>query len=310
LSMSITEACDLSTGRHAHVAPGIVNLGALTGDDDPVAVLKIADGVGKGRERNRVGADEHRALAETDRERRAFARANQQILLAGEQEGERKSPPQPRQRRLDCLDRRQPVCDPVGDQMSNDLAVGLGGELGALPFQLPAQLAEVLDDAVMHDGEPVGRVRMCVVLGRASVRGPTGVADANRAAERLEREHCFQILELAFGAPPREDTVLERRHAGRVVAAIFEALECFDELRGDRLAADDSDNAAHSSMHSPNRVAERKLRPCRRARSQRRGAAAAVGIIGAKGTGRLPSRRKPRGPKIPNLACKHRIPKD
>ena len=38
--------------------------------------------------------------------------------------------------------------------------------------------------------------------------------------------------------------MLERRHAGRVVAAIFEALERFDELRGDRLAADDPDNAA------------------------------------------------------------------
>jgi hypothetical protein len=66
-------------------------------------------------------------------------------------------------------------------------------------------------------------------------------------------------------APTREDTVLERRHAGRVEAAIFEALECFDELRGDRLAADDSDNAAHLSMHSPNRVADPNLRPRRRA---------------------------------------------
>jgi hypothetical protein len=105
------------------------------------------------------------------------------------------------------------------------------------------------------------------------------VADANRAAERLEREHCFQILA-----------------AGRVVAAIFEALECFDELRGDRLAADDSDDAAHLSMHSPNRVAEPNLCPRRRARSQRRGAAAAVGIIGAKGAGKTTLASQTKGP--------------
>ena len=190
-----------------HLAPGIVNLGALTGDDDPVAVLQIADGVGEGRERNRVGADEHRALAETDRERRAFARANQQILLAGEEEGERKSPPQPRQCRGHRLDRRQPVLDPVGDQMRDDFAVGLGRKLGTLPFQLAAQLAEVLDDAVVHHGEPVGRVRMGVVLGRTPVRCPAGVADADRAGERFARELCFEVLELAFGAPPRQRAV-------------------------------------------------------------------------------------------------------
>ena len=132
----------------------------------------------------------------------------------------------------------QPVLDLVGDEMRDDFAVGLGRELGALGFQLAAQLAEVLDDAVVHDGEPVGRVRMRVVLGRPAVRRPAGVADADRAVERLARELCFQILELAFGAPARQHAVLERRHAGGIVAAVLEALERFDQQRRDRLAAD------------------------------------------------------------------------
>ena len=169
------------------------------------------------------------------------------FFFAGEQEGERKSPAQPRQCRGHRLDRRQPVLDPVGDEMRDDLAVGLGRKLGALPFQLPAQLAEVLDDAVVHDGEPVGRVRMGVVLGRTPVCRPAGVADADRAGERFARELCFEVLELAFGAPPRQRAVLERRHAGRIVAAVLEALERFDELRRNRPAAvaDDPDDAAH-----------------------------------------------------------------
>ena len=61
----------------------------------------------------------------------------------------------------------------------------------------------------------------------------------------------FQVLELAFGAPPRQHAVLERRHAGRIVAAVFEALERIDELRRSRLTADDSDNAAHPGGCSP-----------------------------------------------------------
>ena len=68
------------------------------GEDDPVAVLEIADGVGERRERDRIGAEIHLAVAVADRERRALARADQKIVLAGEQEGERKGAAQPRQR--------------------------------------------------------------------------------------------------------------------------------------------------------------------------------------------------------------------
>ena len=68
------------------LALGVVDLGAVAGDDHPVAVLEIAHRVGERRQRNRVRADEHRAFAVTDRERRALARADQKIVLAGEQE--------------------------------------------------------------------------------------------------------------------------------------------------------------------------------------------------------------------------------
>ena len=67
-------------------ALGVVDLGLVAGDDHPVAVIEIAHRVGEGRQRNGVGADEHRAFAVADGERRALARADQQIVLAGEQE--------------------------------------------------------------------------------------------------------------------------------------------------------------------------------------------------------------------------------
>ena len=88
------------------IAVGVVDFGALTGDDDPVAVFQIAHRIGEGRERNRIRSDEHLAVAETDRERRAAARADQKVILAGEQERESEGPAQPRQRHPHRLDRR------------------------------------------------------------------------------------------------------------------------------------------------------------------------------------------------------------
>ncbi len=232
----------------------VVDLGAVAGDDHPVAVLEIAHRVGERRQRNGIGADEHRAFAVADGERRAFARADQKIVLAGEQERERKRAAQPRQRRLDRLDRRRAALHLLADQMRDDLGVGLGDEFGALGLQLAAQLDEILDDAVVHDRKPLGGVRMGVVLGRTAVGRPAGVADADGSQQRLAGEPRFQILQLALGAPPRQHAVLQRGDARGIIAAVFEALERIDQLRRSRLVADDSDNAAHAGRTVPLRV--------------------------------------------------------
>ncbi len=210
-------------------AGGVVHLDALARQHGPVAVLEIRDRVGERRERDGVGAEIHLAVAVADRERRALAGADQQIVLAGEQEGERERAAQPRQRGADRLRRRAAVLHLLGDEMRDHLGVGLGPELGALLHQLFAQLAEVLDDAVVDDREAVGGVRMRVAFGRPAVGRPAGVADADGAGERLARELGFEIAQLAFGAAAREVAVFERGDARGVVAAIFEALERVDE---------------------------------------------------------------------------------
>ena len=97
--------------------------------------------------------------------------------------------------------------------MRHHLAVGVSREPGALAFQLTAQLAEILDDAVVHDGKALGGVRMGVVFGRPPMRRPAGVTDADRPRQRLARELLFQILELAFGAPAHQHAMFERGDA-------------------------------------------------------------------------------------------------
>ncbi len=228
-------------------AGGVADLHAGAGDHDGVAVLEIGDRVGERRQRDGVGAEIHLAVAVADRERRALARADQQVLLALEQERERERAAQPRQRRRHRVGRRAAVLHFAGDEMGDDLGVGLGAEFRAVLLELLAQLAEVLDDAVVHDRKPVGGMRMGVALGRPAVGRPAGVADADRALERLALELGFEIAKLALGAAARQAAAFQRGHAGGVIAAIFEALERIDQLHRDRLAAEDADNSAHRS---------------------------------------------------------------
>src|ERR1019366_8476203 len=121
----------------------------------------------------------------------------------------------------------------------------LAGELGAVFDQPFAQLAKILDDAVRGAGEAVGGVRMGVALGRLAVRRPAGMADADIAGERLARQTRFQRGELALGAPASPGAVIQGGDPGGVVAAVFEAFERLDQLAGDRLTSNNSDDPAH-----------------------------------------------------------------
>ena len=98
----------------------------------------------------------------------------------------------------------------------------------------------------MHDRNAVAGVRMGIALARPSVGGPARVSDSNRAGERCAGKPLLEVLELAFRAQPRQVSVLKRRDAGGIVAAIFQPLERVDELIGNRLAAENSDYSAHS----------------------------------------------------------------
>ena len=79
-----------------------------------------------------------------------------------------------------------------------------------------------------------------------AVRRPARVADADRAAKRRRGKLRLQVPELALGAPPRELAVLERRHAGGIVAAVFEPLQRIDNRARDRPGPENPDNSTHS----------------------------------------------------------------
>ena len=73
--------------------------------------------------------------------------------------------------------------------------------------------------------------------------------------ERLALQLGFEIAQLALGAPARQPAAFQRRDAGGVIAAIFEALERIDELHRDRLTAENADNSAHPVSSYPDPAA-------------------------------------------------------
>ncbi len=223
----------------------VENLHGMARHHRPVAVLQIGDRLGEGGERHRVGADEHLAVAMADRKRAAAAGGDEEILLAGEKDGEREGAFKPLQRVRHGLDRLQPAVERHGDQMRDDFRVGLARQRAPGGLDLALQRLKILDDAVMDDGDAVGRLRMRIRFGRSAMRRPARMADAGGAGKRLALEPRLEIDELAFGAAARQVAVLKRSDAGRIVAAIFKPPQRVDDLRRDRLSAQNADDPAH-----------------------------------------------------------------
>ena len=139
------------------------------------------------------------------------------------------------------------------DQMRDQLGIGFGAELVAAREQLGAQIDEVLDDAVVNDGDRAGFVRMRIFLGRAAVRRPSRVPDSDMALQRRVGQQVAQIFELALGAANFELAAIDdSRDAGRVVAAILEAAEPAEQDWVGLARPDVSDYSAHDrSLLSP-----------------------------------------------------------
>ena len=224
----------------------VEDLRALAGDDHPVALFEIADLLGERRQRQRVRAEIGLAIAIAHHQRRAEPRADQHIGLRAEHDGQRKSPAQLRQRSLHRIGWRETRLDLLRDEMRHHLAVGLAFKLAAARGQIVAQLAEVLDDAVVHQRQLGGGMGVSVAGGGRAMRGPAGVRDADMARRGVRGQLGHQIVELARRAAADQLTILHGAHARRIIAAIFHAPQPIDQPIRYLFLADDADNAAHT----------------------------------------------------------------
>src|SRR5450631_887359 len=132
--------------------------------------------------------------------------------------------------------------------MRNDFRIGLGGELVAFFDQLLLQAEIVLDNPVMHDHDLARAVAvgMSIFFGRTSVCGPARVPNAIRAVERLLANDFFQVAQLALGAPQLQSVaVTGYRDSSRIIAAILQPPQPFDDDRNYTFLADVPNNATH-----------------------------------------------------------------
>ena len=137
------------------------------------------------------------------------------------------------------------------DQMREDLGIGLALKVMAAALQLLAQLGEVLDDAVVDDGDATvaAGVGMGVNDGRLAVGRPTGVADTAGSIAVDVGKLALQARDLAHAANDvevcRSALAYLERDARGVIAAIFHTLKARDQDVLCNIRAGIADNSAH-----------------------------------------------------------------
>jgi len=226
----------------------IVDRRSVAGDHDPVAFVEIGDLLRQRRQRESIRAEVHLAVTVTDDERRAEASADQQFGVSAEGDRQRERPAQPRQHRAHRFLGRFAGLDLLRHEMRDHLGVGFAFELAPAGFELLPQRAEVFDDAVVHQRDFRGGVRVGIAGRRRTVRRPAGMGDADAAGRRVPLDLEHQVDQLALGAAADQFAVVQRADARAVVAAVFHSPQAIDEPLRDRGLADDADDSAHGSV--------------------------------------------------------------
>src|SRR4029077_20122931 len=137
------------------------------------------------------------------------------------------------------------------DQVRDDFRVRFGNELVSFAQQLLLQLQIIFDDAVVHHDDLPGAVavRVRVFFGGAAMRGPARVADSVSAFDGRFLKDFFEIAQ--FPGCAAQLQLAFRRDDGdsrRVVAAIFQLAQAFNDDGNDLLWPDITDNSAHTAV--------------------------------------------------------------
>ena len=140
--------------------------------------------------------------------------------------------------------------------MGSDLGICLRQQLDARAGQFLPQLREVLDDAVVDDGDmAVGRyMGMRVLIGGAAVESPNGVSDPGRRRRRdVTGDRFLEIGEFPRPLARPQLAVRGQRNAGGVVPAVLEPTQTRHHDVQRRSVADVSDDS-HMGVQSSARA--------------------------------------------------------
>ncbi len=217
------------------LAVGVEDRVALGGDLDHIAFFQVADVLGDLQQGRGVGSQEILAgslLAHSEQQRRSAPRADHGVGFGRTERGDGIGSFKLRHGQVNCLAQALAGRDVMVDQVRDHLGVGIGGEAIALRNQAGADLLMVLDDAVVHHRNlmPAAsrEMRVGVVLVDPAVGRPAGMGDAGGRVGVDFLGHPVQ-----FGDPPDGahalDLLVEDRDSGRIVAAVLELTQAFDQ---------------------------------------------------------------------------------
>ena len=235
----------------------VVDLVAVGGEHHGLVLAQLDGVAGVFDERRHVRADEHLAVADAEHQRRGPAGGHDRARLVGVGEHQREMALQPGQHGEHGL--REIACGVAvvvlpGDQVHGDLGVGVAGELHTLGLQLAAQPGVVLDDPVVDDRDLARgvAVRVRVAVGRPTVGGPAGVAEAGAAGEACRVGLVQRGLEVGqpTGAPAdgQPAVTVEQRDSRGVIAAVFHPAQRVDDDSAGIPRSDIADDSAHSHL--------------------------------------------------------------
>ena len=211
----------------------VPDLHFFQGEFGDIAFFQIHEAVCDLPECQRVRRDEILTNADADDERAATARHHDLVGLAGADHTKTIRAVQ----FLDCLLHCVKQGKSLGgarlvNQMHHCLGVGLGGEHIALGDQVLPQCLIVFDDAIVHERNAARRqVGMRIAFAGFAVGSPARMRDADAPLEGPLRHGLIQLGHFAGGLDA-VDVVgpgIQQRHPGRIIAAIFQPSQTFQQ---------------------------------------------------------------------------------
>ncbi len=202
-----------------------------------------------------IGSKESLSLSDTDNHRRVLPRDKNLSRVFLEHDRKRISAAHTHHCMRNRMNRSQIVLAQIElDQIDHNLGVRIGIELISVPEKLLLDILIVLDDAVVYadNRTVIADMRMRVVLGRLSVRSPSGMSDTaaaghGKAAVRLlaeDFESSLRLYDFKIAA------AVPHRQSRGIIPSVFELSKPVQKDGRRLFLSYISDNSAHSFLSS------------------------------------------------------------